>query len=388
MKNKGIIKGVVIGVLSTLCVILILGTVFFEPIKRFISIQGSSSEREKILTEIDYLIDRDFLYNPDKTKMDNNAIKAYVAAMDDKYADYYTPDEFKVFKQMSTGKYYGIGITIVYDSEKSAYKIDSVNKGYGADEAGMKAGSYIHKIAGQEVKLDNINKLLMDIKKMKAGDTVEFELLQDDKIVQFNPVVKEIVKEVVSSQYLDGIVYLKLSEFDEVTHDQMMNELKKYDDIKGIILDLRNNPGGDLKAVIDVGSEFIKNDVLTYTENKKGKKEVYKTKNTGNLVGKKLAVLVNENSASASELLTGAIKDYNIGKIIGKKTFGKGIVQEIIPLTNGGAFKQTITKYFTPKGNDINKIGIEPDIKIDGENTNLELEKQPEIIEAIKQIKE
>lgn len=385
MKNKDFKKGIGIGVVTTFCVLLIFNFLLLPYISERFFKNGADEERSQVISEINKLVDDKFLYNADKKKMNDTAIKGYVMGLEDKYAQYFTPEEFKMFNQASNGKYYGIGITIGYDNSNNAYKIEEVSKGYGAEEAGMKVGSYIIKINGTAVSLQNINELLLDIKKKSPGDKVKFELMQDGKNQEFEPVVKEVTKDIVTSKMISDVVYIKISEFDNLTHSQMMSELNKYDKFKGIIIDLRDNPGGDLQAVIDVTSEFLPHDkVITFTEDNKKKRVDYKTTGTAKFVNIPICVLVNENSASASELFTGAIKSYERGKIIGRNTFGKGVVQEIVPLSNGGAFKQTTMRYYTPDGINIDKQGIKPDINIEKYEDKKNIEDQPEIQESLK----
>ena len=380
-KTNQFLRGIISGIILTLLVsgVFHLGLSIYRGVNK-----NENIGRDKIIKEIDELIDDRYLYEVDKKKMDAGAIKGYVLSMGDKYAQYFTPEEFEMLNQSFDGKYYGIGVTIVYDSDSGLYKIDAISKGYGADLAGMKVGSYITKIDGKAANIESINGLLAQIKKMKPGDKVKFELIQDGEEKTFEPEIKEVIKDIVTSKMISDSLYIKISEFDNLTHQQMMNELKKYNNFKGIIIDLRDNPGGDLEAVLNVTSEFIPDKLITYTEDKYKHKTIYNGKKTGTYSEVPMVVLVNKNSASASELFTGAIKDYKRGTIIGSKTFGKGIVQEIIPLNNGGAFKQTIMNYFTPNGNNIQDKGIEPDIKIEEYDKKMQLEDQPEITEALK----
>lgn len=377
MKVKNIVKNSFIVIV---CLLLVLFFIYsINNRKNY----ASNDNKYKILDEIGNLVDEKFLYDVDSEKMINNAIKGYVAGLDDKYASYYTPEEFKEFIQNREGKYYGIGITMVYDKERNMYKIEYVNKGYGADDAGVKEGSYISKIDGTVVTVENINTLITQIKKSNPGTIVKLTLLVDGIEKLFDVEVREVKKSIVISEKIDNSVYIKISEFDEQTHTQLINELKKYEKFNGIIIDLRNNPGGDLQSVIDVSSEFINEKLLTYTVDKNNKKVVYNTVNTHRYANIPIVLIVNENTASASELFTGAVRAYNRGTIIGKNTFGKGVVQEIMPLSNGGGFKQTIAKYYTPDDKNIDGIGIAPDIEIEPSDISLPLKNQDEIIKAL-----
>lgn len=338
---------------------------------------------DQVLKEIDQQIDSSYLYKADYQKMDDAAVKAYVAAMGDKYAAYYTPKEFQRLKEDRSGKYRGLGIVMQYDKDDGHYHITNVYKGFGADKAGIKPGTVILKLNDREMTLNDANDIIADVKAKEVGAEVNLEVLENGESKTYKIKIEDIVREIVTGKMLnDGILYISMQEFDEVTHEQLMKVYRaNAKSAKGIILDLRDNPGGDLRAVLNVAGEFLDKGVITYTEDKDKKRQDY------NADGKKsirqpVVVLVNQYSASAAELLTGALKDYGRAVIVGTKTYGKGVVQEIRPLKNGGAFKQTVQKYFTPKGHNIDGTGIIPDVVIEGDHTGEPLEKQPEIQKA------
>lgn len=349
----------------------------------------TNSKTDYTYNEIEKIINDSYLNTPDKEKMHDYAIKGMVSGMGDKYAAYYNPKEYEVLKKGFDGKFNGIGILMTYDVQKKLYKIDSVMEGYGAYDVGIKAGSYILKIKDKEADINTINALIQEIKMTEEGEKVKLELLEGDEVKVYEPEVKEVTMSVVTSQIIDRTIYIKIIEFDAETYTQLMQAVEsnagKFD---SIILDLRNNPGGDLNAVIDVTSEFIKGDIITYTIDKKMNKEIYSSKKTHTLTKQPLVILTNNNTASASELLTGAVKSESRGKVVGQKTFGKGVVQQIFPLKNGGAFKQTVAKYYTPDDKNIDGIGIKPDIEVKNNDYSKPIEEQEDFIEAMKIIKQ
>ncbi|MDO5695228.1 MAG: S41 family peptidase [Eubacteriales bacterium] len=344
------------------------------------------------LAELALYIDANHLNKVDKAAMYEAAIRAFVAAMKDKYAEYYTPEEFAMFEQEQGGKYYGIGIQMVYDSDRAQYKISTVNPGYGAEEAGIKSGMYIRSIDGKEMTMESANGLIAGIKKRRPGDRVKLEMDDGGEIKTFDVEVKEVTMSVVKGEIIDGnVLYISMSEFDDLTHQQLMDVYKAHSaaGLRGIILDLRNNPGGDLKAVINVGSEFLDKCLMTYTEDRDGQREDYMT-NGSHGIKEPMVVLCNGGSASASELLIAALKHYDRAKIIGSQTYGKGVVQEIRTLQNGGALRHTVQRYMGPDGTNIDEKGITPDIVTENKDVNIydtALTEQEDIVKALEILK-
>ena len=297
-----------------------------------------------------------------------NSIKEMLASLNDPYTRFMDPSEFNQMKIDLSGELIGVGIQIAKD-EKDDLIIISPIEGSPAIEAGIKPQDKIISIDDNPTKGMSIEKAVQLIRG-KKGTKVKLEILRKDTILLKSLLRKTIRIKSVSSKinsskdgYLIG--YLRVNKFGEKTSDELKEiliDLEKKD-MSGYVLDLRWNPGGSLQSSIDISRHFIDKGTIVSTLTKDGLKDV--KKGTGiSLTQKPLVVLVNKGSASASEIVSGAIKDNKRGKLVGEKTFGKGLVQNMKPLGDGSAVTLTIAKYLTPNGTDINKFGITPDIKV------------------------
>ncbi len=288
-----------------------------------------------------------------------------VASLEDPYSTYYTAEEWKLMMQDSEGIYFGIGAYIQLDKTTGFGKINGVIENTPAQEAGLREDDIIYMIDGEIAQGLELTEIVSRIKG-EEGTTVHLTIYREgeEDYLEFDVVRMQIESPTVEYEMLDnGIGYIQITEFDDVTVDQFTEALAvvKGSGATGLILDLRSNPGGSLSAVVDIARQILPEGLIVYTEDRDGERIEYDCggENEWKLP---LVVLVNGNSASASEILAGAIKDYGIGTLIGTTTFGKGIVQRILPLTDGTALKLTVSAYYTPKGNNIHNIGIEPDI--------------------------
>lgn len=289
-----------------------------------------------------------------------------VASLGDPYSVYYTEEEWKNLMQETEGIYYGIGAYISLDVTTGFGKINGVIENTPAQEAGLRENDIIYQIDGELAQGLELTEIVSRIKG-EEGTTVHLTLYREGEAdyLEVDVVRKQIESPTVNYEMLnDQIGYIQITEFDDVTVDQFAEALAviKGSDAEGLILDLRSNPGGSLTAVVDIARQILPKGLIVYTEDRSGEKVEYNCKGENELQ-MPLVVLVNGNSASASEILAGAIKDYGIGTLVGTTTFGKGIVQRILPLTDGTALKLTVSAYYTPKGNNIHNIGIEPDIE-------------------------
>lgn len=340
---------------------------------------------------------REYYYGDEITSGEFQAgiYKGMVAALGDPYSEYYTKEELEETLNSNRGISYGIGAYISLDQKMDMAMISGVMEDTPAEEAGLREGDIIYKVDGEEtlgLSLTNVVSLV----KGPENTTVHLTIYRENEpdFLEIDIVRgKRIETETVESGMLedtDNIGYLRIREFDGVTVDQFneaMAELRA-NDMKGLILDLRSNPGGDLAAVVDVARRLLPEGLIVYTEDKAGKRSEY-TCDGEHEIDIPMAVLVNEYSASASEILSGAIKDYNKGTLIGTTTYGKGIVQRIIRLDDGTALKLTVSAYFTPSGKNIHGIGIEPDIELEydyeayeKDGTDNQVEKAIEILEG------
>lgn len=290
-----------------------------------------------------------------------------VNGLGDPYSSYFTAEEYASFNESTTGVYYGIGVVLQQNAETKAVMVLHVYPDTPAEEAGMKDGDMIVKIDDVEVKGQELTELV-NLIKGQEGTKVCLQLARDGEkdYVEANVERRQIEVPTVQYQMLEGNVgFIQVTEFSDSTPEQFQDAIQELEGqgMGSMIVDLRDNPGGVLKAVCTMLDILLPKGLLVYTEDKYGNRSDYESDDA--CMDIPMAVLVNGNSASASEIFAGAVKDYGYGTLIGTKTFGKGIVQTIIPLSDGSAVKMTMAKYFTPKGNYIHGVGIEPDIELD-----------------------
>lgn len=288
-----------------------------------------------------------------------------VDALGDPYSVYYTAEEWDQLMQDTEGIYYGIGAYLSLDPVTGYGKVNGVISGTPAEEAGLRENDLIYMIDGENAYGLDLSEIVARVKG-EEGTIVHLTIYREGETdyLEIDVERRKIESPTVNYEMYDnGIGYIQITEFDDVTTDQFTEALAviKGSKAKGLILDLRGNPGGSLPVVVDIAREILPKGLIVYTEDKNGKRDKY-TCDGQHELKIPLVVLVNSNSASASEILAGAIKDYNAGVLIGTTTFGKGIVQRVIPLSDGTALKLTISSYYTPNGNNIHGVGIEPDI--------------------------
>lgn len=328
---------------------------------------GKNADREKKLSSIQMLIDQYYLKDTKETEFEEGIYKGYVEQLEDPYSVYYTKEEYDELMEDDSGQYVGIGVVISQNIKTKEVMITRIFDGGPAERAGLKRYDIISEIEGESVA----NMELSDVvKKIKKGenDTIMMTVYRDAEKMEVQVDREDVEAQMVESCMLKNeIGYIAIYEFIENTYDQFHERLEdlKKQGMKGLILDLRSNPGGLLDQVKKVADDFIpEGSVIVSTEDKQGNKEYLKAE-TEEEFDFPMVVLVDGYSASASEILAGAIKDYGIGMLIGQTTFGKGIVQRIFPLPDGSAVKLTISKYYTPSGNYIHEKGIEPDVPME-----------------------
>lgn len=295
-----------------------------------------------------------------------------VDALGDPYSVYYTAEEWNLLMQDTEGIYYGIGAYISVDPATGLGKINGVIPDTPAQEAGLRENDLIYLIDGESAQGLDLSEIVSRVKG-EEGTTVRLTIYREGETdyLEIDVERRKIESPTVNYEMYDnGIGYIQITEFDDVTTDQFTEALAviKGSKAKGLILDLRGNPGGSLPVVVDIARMILPKGLIVYTEDKYGERDEY-TCDGQHELNLPLVVLVNGNSASASEILAGAIQDYHKGTLIGTTTFGKGIVQRVMPLSDGTALKLTISAYYTPNGNNIHGVGIEPDIvcEFDGE---------------------
>ena len=316
---------------------------------------------EEVINEY-YYQDEDI----DADKMIEGMYAGMVDSLGDPYSVYYTAEEWQSLMEETEGIYYGIGAYLSLDSATGLAKISGVIAGTPAEEAGLRENDIIYKVDDENIQGLELSEIVSRVKG-EEGTVVHLTIIREGETdyLEMDVTRRQIESPTVNYEMYDnGIGYIQIREFDDVTTDQFTEALAviKGSDAEGLILDLRGNPGGSLPVVVDIARMILPEGMIVYTEDKYGERDEY-TCDGKNELNIPLVVLVNGNSASASEILAGAIKDYGKGTLIGTTTFGKGIVQRVLPLTDGTALKLTISAYYTPKGNNIHGIGIEPDIE-------------------------
>ena len=300
----------------------------------------------------------------DKDAMVDGILKGMVESLGDPYSEYYSKEELESLYQDSLGVYYGVGAYVSLDTATGLAKVSGIIADSPAEEADLRAEDIIYKVDDVDVTGMTLQETVSLIK----GDentTVKLTLIRDGKEIEKEVTRRKVESPTVKFEMLDdGMAYIQITEFDTVTVDQFTEAMAmaRGNDMKGLILDLRSNPGGNLSSVVSIAKQMLPKGLIVYTEDRDGNREEYSCDGSKEL-DVPMVVLVNGNSASASEILAGAIKDYGIGTLVGTTTFGKGIVQRPIELSDGSAVKLTISSYYTPNGINIHGIGIEPDVE-------------------------
>lgn len=338
-------------------------------------LEGSAID-ESVLGKMQMLestIDKYFyLHEVTDEEVQDGIYRGMLAALGDPYSEYYSAEELTALMEQTEGVYYGIGAYISLDAATGLPKISGTIAGAPSEEVDLRANDLIYEVDGVSAYGLNLTEVVSLIKGPENTD-VNLTIIREGASDYLEVSVTRRKVETPTVEYSmleDGMAYIQITEFDDVSVEQFENALSsaRSDGMKGMILDLRGNPGGNLNAVVEMAQMILPEGLVVYTEDKNGKRSEYSCD------GKKeldvpLVVLVDMNSASASEIMAGAIKDYKLGTLVGTTTFGKGIVQQIIPFRDGSAVKITISAYYTPNGNNIHGIGIEPDVlcEFDGE---------------------
>ena len=314
-------------------------------------------------------IKKNYLKNVDEETLANGELKGMFQSLNDPYSTYMTKDEFEDFTEHTKGIYGGIGV-IVTPGDDNLITVVSPIDGTPGEKAGIKTGDKITKVNGKEFNADTMDQAVK-VMKGDPGTKVNITIVRKDKEgnnkeMDITIVREEIRLQTVNSDIIEGnIGYINITSFDDLTYKDFKKEINGLMDknIKGIILDLRNNPGGLLDVCVDIADEFLDKGIVVYTQTRDGQKEYLRSDN--DKIDLPLVVLVNKGSASASEILAGAIKDRGRGTLVGTTTFGKGIVQRIKQLSDGSGFKLTVSQYFTPKGINIHGVGIKPNVEVE-----------------------
>ena len=361
--KKGFIKGALTGALLTLLFVS-LAACGLQHINEGII----SSDTETKLSYLKKLIDETYLHDVKEKDLNEGIYKGYVEGLGDQYSAYYDKKEAKELTESLDGSFSGIGAVMTQDASSGVITITQVYDDSPAKKAGIKAGDILYRVEEKTVTGKDLDKVVSWIKG-KKGTKVNLTLLRgtnSDKIKV--TATRDVINvETVKYKVLENqIGYISISEFDSVTGAQFAKALKQLQkkNIGGLVVDLRNNPGGSLSTVCDILDSILPKGLIVYTKDKNGKKEEY-TSDEKHRLNLPMSVLVNGQSASASEIFAGAVQDYGKAEIIGTQTYGKGVVQNLFDLKDGTCVKLTTSEYFTPKGRNIDGKGITPDVKIE-----------------------
>ena len=362
MKHKEYAAGVLTGVLV---VTLAAGGVKFVQQRQYNGVLSDSSHVQKI-EYLEKMIDQEYLGEVDNAEMAEGIYAGLVYGLGDVYSRYYTADEYAQETASTDGAYAGIGVSIQKNKNGGVQIAECYEGGPGA-EAGLQTGDVITAINDTDVtdmELSDVVSLIRENKDKTIVLTVFRE--NEEKSREISVDVTDVELPSVFGEMLDKKTgYIQITQFTGVTPQQykdMFAELKDKG-MERLVIDLRDNPGGLLTSVCDILREILPEGLIVYTEDKYGNREE-ETCDGKHQLDMPLAVLVNENSASASEIFAGAVQDHGVGTIVGTTTYGKGVVQELRQLSDGSAVKLTVSNYYTPNGNSINKVGIKPDVEV------------------------
>lgn len=329
----------------------------------------------KKLAILEKSIENDFYKKVDKEELINGALKGMFEATGDQYSQYYTKSEFEKLMEQTSGTFVGIGVVISPVEDENLITVVAPMEGSPAEKSGIKSGDKILKVNGEDVSSKQMDKALTLIKG-KEGTTVNITIKRNNQVLDFDVKREKIINKTIEYKVIDdNIGYIKMYSFDEHTYKDFTKALDKLEakNIKGLVIDLRDNPGGLLNICEDIADEILDQDqIIVSVKNNKEKSKEYVSDNKKQL-DLPIALLINSGSASASEILTGAIVDNGKGIAVGTTTFGKGLVQTVRQMRDGTGFKLTTAQYYTPSGAYINGKGIKPTIEEQDEAKQLDV---------------
>ena len=386
--KKSFVKGALFGDLAML---LIAGLVSCGLKLGDSSREAVTSETEEKIAELKKLIDKNYLHDVDEEELQEGIYKGYISGLDDPYSVYYDEEETKSFYETTEGEYDGIGAVLSQNMDTGIITLVQIYDDSPAMKAGLQDEDILYKVDKEEVTGEDLTEVVSHIKGEK-GTTVDITVLRGEENEEVTVMVTRDTIQAQTVEYRmleDNLGYIAVSEFDSVTYDQYQQALEDLQNqgMQGLIVDLRNNPGGNLSTVCDMLDLMLPEGLIVYTEDKDGNRQEM-TSDDEHQFNLPMTVLMNGNSASASEIYAGAIQDYGLGKIVGTQSYGKGVVQQIFDLKDGTCVKLTIAEYFTPNGRNINGEGITPDVEVEYEkdennpDADNQLEKAMEILKS------
>ncbi len=375
-------------IVAVLLIVMTFGftNIFNVTIGDKVIISKSDYEEFQKLSKVRFLKDRiqdEFYQDVKEENLITAMERGIFDGLDDPYSQYYTKDEFQDLMEMTSGSYVGVGI-VVSPGEDGFITVVAPIEDTPAEKAGILPGDKITKVDNIKYSAKEMDKAISIIKG-EPGKDVVLSIIRENK-PEFAITIKreQILIKSVKSEMIDEIGYMRISSFDERTGEEFDENLRslKKNNPKGLIIDLRDNPGGLLDQVKEVADSILGESTIVYTEDRAGNRKYLKSNSSGAL-DIPLVILVNENSASASEILAGAVRDNKAGTLVGNTTFGKGLVQNVVPLKDGSGYKITMAQYFTPSGEYINEKGITPDYLVEfkeDDTEDVQLNKALEVI--------
>ena len=388
--KKGFLQGALCGALA---ILLVAGLISCGMGTYGIRLGGQkhSGEIDNKISGLRELIDARYLGEVDDSELEEGLYKGLISGLEDPYSVYYDEEETKRLVEATEGEYDGIGAVLTQNMDTGIVTLVQIYEGSPAMEAGLKDDDILYKVGDMEVTGMDLTEVVSHIKGEK-GTEVSLTVLRGENNEE---VTVTAVRNTIQAQTIeyemkdDKIGYIAVSEFDLVTYAQYKDALTDLEGegMKGLIVDLRNNPGGNLKTVCDMLDLMLPEGLIVYTEDKEGNREEMESDEESQF-HLPMVVLMNGNSASASEIYAGAIQDYGIGKIVGTQSYGKGVVQQIFDLKDGTCVKLTIAEYFTPKGRNINGTGITPDVEVEYEKNEEDPEADNQLDKAVEVLKE
>ena len=380
IKVYKILMLVVLSVFITFMITSISLYTYFTKNPISISAKSNNKDISNKLDKYREIIDKYYLGEVDESKLEEGAIKGYIEGLDDPYTEYISKEDMESYLDDTMGNFVGIGIYMIKNTKYDKIQVLSTIKGSPAEEAGIQSGDLIISVDGIEYKADDMTAVSNKIKG-EEGTKVTVELLRGSENVKYELTRSKVkVNQVEGKVISDDIGYIKFTSFDETTAEDFKKQYQELakKNIKSLIIDLRNNGGGIVDKALEIADYIAdKDSVLLYEVDKNNKETVRKAK-TDPIINMPIIILTNENTASASEILAGALKDLGKAKTVGTTTYGKGVIQQILKLNDGSGLKITIEENQTPNRNRINKVGIEPDEKVE----------LPDSVESIFTIKE
>lgn len=403
MKSNSNKKSFLLGMLISFLICSVLGVVCFTAVLGVVVLKlklntmpsymetdsFTEEELEKLVTYKNKLKTTYYEDVDDETILDG-MLAGMMASTGDPYTCYYTKQEMADMLSSMEGTFYGIGAMLQADFDKGYPRITGIMNNSPAGESGLQAEDYILKVDGEDMYEKDLNYVVSKVRGPE-NTQVTLTIIREDEELEIEVTRREIVTESVVYELVEGnIGYITITEFTDVTASQFEEAMEQFekDGAEGLLIDLRGNPGGNLTAVVDVCEQILPKGIIVYTEDKYGRGDTY-TSSGRNEFDKPMVVLIDGSSASASEIMAGAIKDYEMGILVGTTTFGKGIVQNVFQYPDGSGGKLTVSKYFTPNGINIHSVGIAPDVEVPFDSdAYLKDETDNQFDEAIKILKE